>query len=194
MMKFLGLSLFALCVLVGPSNAEGFYVGTYGGANWDDVINTPGVSDNTGYVVGGVVGTNIKSVPGLRVEADLSFRQNDVDIDWYVPLKASHETFAVMANAVYELPFSVNVIKPYVMAGIGYGHSEAILEDISLVKVESSGVAYQLGAGITAPLTDDITFGLGYRYLKTEPLEVFGQELSDGSNHSVVASLNFSLN
>lgn len=187
------LAAVAALLLVTTASAEGSYVSVYGGANWDDVINAPGVSDNAGYVVGGTVGTSVKSVPGLRIEADLSFRRNDIDLDVCVPLKVAHETTAVLVNAVYELPLKVGPVQPVALVGIGLGHSEATLESISLARVENTGFAFQLGAGLETSLTDDIKLGVGYRFLKTEPLEVFGQELSDGSNHSVVASLRFAL-
>ena len=192
MKTLLGLVLlFILATL--PASADGYYVSVYGGANFDDVINTNGVSDNTGLAIGGTLGTHIKAVPGLRVEADVSFRQNDVDLAFGPGLTVSHETFAIMGNAAYDIPLAVGPLHPYVLVGVGYGHSEAILEDISLVKIQSSGVAYQLGAGLTTELADGVSLGIGYRYLKTEPLEVLGTELSDGSNHSVVAELKFAL-
>jgi len=193
MTRFLWAALAALIAISGPAKAEGLYVGAYGGANWDDVLSATGVSDNTGYLIGATLGTQVKAIPGLRIEADISFRQNDVDIDWGYPIKVAHNTFALMGNAVYDAPFSLGPIHPYLLAGVGYGHTEAIFEDVSILKLESSGLAYQLGGGINTSLADGVTLGVGYRYLKTEPLEVLAHELSDGSSHSLIAELRFAL-
>jgi opacity protein-like surface antigen len=187
-MKNIVLAVFAM-LLAHPALA-GSYTGVYGGVNFDDVINAPFVDDNTGVVGGAVVGTDLKAVPGLRLEADLSFRQNDVDVG---PISASHETTALMANVVYELPLAVKPIKPYVMVGVGYAATSATFESVGLLKLEASGLAYQAGAGVEVDVADGITAGLGYRYFQSEAIEVLGTELSDGSNHSLVASLRFAL-
>lgn len=189
-MRYIPAALAAL-FLSSTAMAGDFYASTFGGVNFDDVINVPFVSDNTGYVVGGAIGTHIKAVPGLRVEAEVSFRQNDVDI--FSVLKASHETTAIMANAIYTLPLGTSPIRPYIMGGIGYGHSEVILESISLAKLESSGIAWQLGGGVETNVADGITVGIGYRYYQAEPIEVLSTQISDGSNHSIVAELRFAL-
>lgn len=182
------LALFA----VAPASASGFYVSGFGGANWADAINTPGVEDNTGTVIGAAVGTSVASVPGLSVEAEIAFRNNEVDVFKFATV--DHEQFSLMANAIYELPVDLGRVKPYVMGGVGYGHSEARLEDISLISVESSGVAYQLGAGLNFQVAPDVKAGIGYRYYSGPELEVLGTELSDGSNHSVLAHVTLSFN
>lgn len=185
------LAAIALVLLsVSPAVASGFYVSAYGGANWDDVINAKGVDDQTGSVIGATVGTSVASVPGLRVEADLSFRQNEVDLFGGF-ISADHDTVALMGNVVYDLPVKLGPVHPYVLAGVGYGHTEATFEDVALLKLEASGVAWQLGAGLNTNLSDNVTAGIGYRYFVGPELEVLGLNLSDGSNHSVVAQVAF---
>lgn len=185
------LTALALVVMsVSPAFAKGFYVSAYGGANWDDVISAPFVEDNTGSVIGATVGTSVDSVPGLRLEADLSFRQNDVDLFGGF-ITAQHDTVALMGNVVYDLPVKLGPVHPYVLAGVGYAQTEATFEDVALLKLESSGVAWQLGAGLNTNITDTITAGIGYRYFNAPEIEVLGLELSDGTNHSVVAQVAF---
>lgn len=181
----------AFLLVPSAAKAEGWYVGAYGGANWDDVISTPFVSDNTGYVIGGVVGTGVSAVPGMRIEADMSFRQNDVDVKIGPGIDVSHDTFALMGNVVYDLPVNIGPMVPYAMAGVGYGHTEATFENIALAKLEASGVAWQLGAGVNTQLADNVTLGVGYRYFSGPEIEILGTQLSDGTNHSVVAQLTF---
>lgn len=183
-------ALALVLISVAPASAKGFYTSAYGGANWSDVISTPFVEDNTGYVIGGTLGTSIDSVPGLRVEADLSFRQNEVDLFGGF-ISADHDTVALMGNVVYDLPVKLGPVHPYVLAGVGYGHTSATFEDVALLKLESSGLAWQLGAGLNTNLSDTVTAGIGYRYFQGPEIEVLGLNLSDGSNHSVVAQVAF---
>lgn len=192
------LAALAALSLSAPAFAGDWYVGTYGGANFDDVIDHPVVHENTGVVIGGVVGTSVKSVPGLRVEADVSFRQNDVDVGPFCGpcsfvIHASHETFAVMGNAVYDFPTKSWPVHPYVLVGAGYANTAGIFENIAIAKVEASGFAWQLGAGLNANVADGVVVGLGYRYFQAPEINVFGAELSDGSNHAVIAELKFAL-
>jgi len=192
MRYLLGLILFA--VLATGAQAKGFYVGAYGGGNWNDVVSFPGVNSETGFVVGGVVGTRVDAVPGLRVELDASYRQNDVELAFGPGIAVSHDTVGVMANVAYDVPASIGPVKPYVLAGIGVASTEATFENVSLLKLEATGVAWQLGAGLNTSLTDDIVLGIGYRYFDGPELAVLGTELSDGTNHSVVAELKFGFN
>ena len=189
------LAVGSLVALTGSASADGAYtkgsyVGVYGGANWDDVITSKFVDDNSGYAVGAVVGTHVNAVKGLRIEADLSNRSNDVDI-FGGKLSAQHETTAILGNVVYDVPVDLGPVHPYVLAGVGYAKTTATFEDVSLLKLESSGVAWQLGAGVNAQIADGVTAGVGYRYLQGPAIEVLNTELSDGSNHSLVASVNF---
>lgn len=173
--------------------ANDWYTSVYGGANWDDVISAEGVSENTGYVIGGTVGKRIPAVSGLRLELDLAFRQNEVDIDWCEDFTVDHNVTTLLGNLVYEPGVVIGPLHPYVLAGIGYGHSEARFEDISVASVESSGIAWQLGAGVNTEIADGVAFGIGYRYLQAPAIEVFGTEVADGGHHSAVAQLTFAL-
>ena len=201
-MKTFWFSLGLVLALVAPAMAQdkesapGWYIGTYGGANWDDVISAKGVSDNTGYVIGAVVGTPLRQLPGLRIEADMSLRQNDVDISFGGPftINATHETFALMGNVVWDVPLEAGPIHPYALIGAGYAHNEGRFENISLASVENSGFAWQLGAGVNTELTDGIIFGVGYRYLQSPDISVFGTTLSDGGNHAVLVELKTTFN
>lgn len=177
-------------VAAASANAKGFYTSVYGGANWDDVINAPFVNDNTGMVIGGTVGTTIDQVPGLRIEADISHRQNEVDVFGGF-IKADHNTFALLGNVVYDLPVELGPVHPYVLAGVGYGHTEATFENVSLLKLEASGVAWQLGAGVNTKVADGVIAGVGYRYFNSPEIDVLGLNLSDGTNHSLVAHVAF---
>lgn len=190
MRKYLSAAFAMALVALMPTPASAdSYVSGFGGANWDDTAN--GIDSDTGYVVGAALGTKVKAVPGLRAEAELAFRQNDVSV---YCLEAKHNTTSLMGNLVYDLNAAVGPFRPYVLAGVGYAHTEGVVEGGYLGTIEADGVAWQLGAGLNTQIADGVTAGVGYRYFVGPELEAFGEQLSDGTNHSVLASLTLSLN
>lgn len=191
---FVGIAAAPVAKADGTASQKESYVGVYGGANWNDVLAVPFVDTEAGYVVGGVLGTSVPSVKGLRIEGDLSFRQNEVDVAGFI--NANHDTTALLGNVVYDVPVdSVKFggLQPYVLAGAGYAKTEATFENVSLLKLENSGFAWQLGAGVGTELAEGVNLDVGYRYFQGPALEVLGTELSDGANDSVVATVRFAL-
>jgi opacity protein-like surface antigen len=87
--------------------------------------------------------------------------------------------------------FGGGPVKPYLLAGVGYAHTEATFENISLLRLEASGLGFQLGAGVQVPLFPGARLGVGYRFFQGPTIEVLGTELSDGQNHSAIGSLSF---
>jgi len=182
----------AFLLSTSPAFASGAYVSAYGGINWDSVNDASFVKDNNGSVVGLTVGKDVPAIPHLRVELDLSSRSNDVDLfNGFINIQ--HETTALLANAIYDLPVSW-VVKPYVLGGVGYAKNSATVENVSLISVESSGVAWQVGAGLNYQISEGTKVGVGYRYLNTPEINVLNTELSDGVNQSLIAQVSFDLN
>lgn len=184
------LTLVFVFVFSNVSKAEP-YASVYGGFNWDGVEDSKFVDSETGSVAGVTLGKSIGVVPGLRMEVDLSTRNNEGSALKF--LSFDHETTAIMVNVAYDIPVKFPVT-PYVLAGIGYADSSVTVENLDLATISKSGVAYQLGAGFNYQVTDGIKAGLGYRYLKTQDIDVLGFEVDSGSNHSVVAQMTFALN
>lgn len=187
-------TLFATCALVLasviPAQADTYVTG-FGGANWDDVASP--LDSDTGFVVGGALGTSVKAVPGLRAELEVAFRTNDVDV-FKGFIQAEHNTTSVMGNVAYDFNAGIGPFRPYVLAGVGYAHTEGVIENLSLATLESSGFAWQLGAGVNTQLAEGVKAGVGYRYFQGPELEVLGFEVSDGSNHAVLATVTLDLN
>lgn len=181
----------ASLVLAMPAVAGDWYASVYGGVNSDNVIDVAFVESQTGVVVGGTVGRSTP-VPGLRIEADASFRSNDVEI-FGGAITAAHDTTALMFNAVYDIDINDPAASPYILLGAGYAHTEATFENISLLKLEASDIAFQAGAGINFKVWPGAKVGVGYRFLQGPSIEVLGTELSDGTNHSAIAQLTFDL-
>jgi len=181
--------VFSLAVCCVPATAGSWYASIYGGGNWTEETTIPGVEEERGTVIGGTFGKALDGAPGLRVEADLSYRTHTVDVFGF--LTADHDTTALMFNLAYDI--GSGPVRPYVLAGAGYAHTQATFENISLLRLEASDIAYQLGGGVNIDVASGVRFGVGYRYLQAPPIEVFGFELHDGVNHSAVAALSFDL-
>jgi len=190
MTKVLLLIAASLVACCASATAGDWYASVYGGMNRNSVIEIPGVQDETGGVFGGAVGKRIAKVEGLRVEADFSYRQNDVDVFSFIT--ASHETTAAMFNIAYDIKTDGDV-RPYLLLGAGYAHTQATFENISLLRLEASDLAFQAGLGAMVPIMPGVKFGVGYRYFHGPSIEVLGTELSDGDNHSLIGSLSFDL-
>lgn len=188
-MKLLLLLAASLAACVSTATAGDWYTSVYGGVNRNSVIELPFVKDKTGSVFGAAVGKRL-AIPGLRVELDLSVRNNEVDI-FSGFITADHETTAAMFNVAYD--FGSGPVKPYVMAGGGYAQTSATFESISLLKLEAGHMAYQAAAGATAEMFPGARIGIEYRFFQGPELEVLGIELSDGQNHSLIGSLSFDL-
>jgi len=192
----------ALALLAGATQAQadGLYISVFGGANWaedssaslfttdgptDSTANSWATDPDTGFVVGGAVGTHLdKWVKGLRVELEASYRRNDVAGVWTVSdfdtgvfdftsggtIDANLSTFAVMANVWYEHDMGWKV-RPYVGGGVGWGRTKfdgalfttgGSTEDTW--SIEDDGFAWQLGFGFNYQAAPGVDVGLGYRY------------------------------
>lgn len=190
-MRYFLTILVSIVACASSATAGDWYVSAYGGVNIDSVIDAPIVESQTGVVVGGTVGKKL-AVPGLRIEADLSFRRNEVEI-FGGAITADHTTTGLLMNAVYDFDVGSDPLKPYVLAGVGYARTEAVFENVSLLKLEASDVAFQAGAGVQTVVWPGARLGVGYRFFKGPTVEILGTELSDGTNHSVIGSLSFDL-
>ena len=190
MTKVLLILAASLAACVSTATAGDWYASIYGGINRNNVIELPFVDSPDGEVIGATVGRNLAGIPGLRIEADLSYRTNEVDLFGGF-ITANHETAAAMFNVAYDI--GGGPVKPYVMGGIGWAQTSATFENIALLRIEASDLAYQAGAGATVPLAAGVRLGVGYRFFQGPVVEVLGVELSDGQNHSLIGSLSFDL-
>lgn len=118
----------------------------------------------TGLFASGLIGRNINA--NVAVEAEVFYLKSDIDDGKAIsalgqPLYASATSYAVMANAVYRFPQFASVT-PYVGAGVGFGSVEyEVLGETD----DDTGVAYQLKAGFTVPVTAGAMADIGYRYV-----------------------------
>lgn len=222
----------ATLVAVPAANAGTYYVNVAGGGNWlgDNAFAASGSitsqystfdfanDPNIGFVISAAVGMNLNNVlPGLRVEGELAYRENDVDAIWVSSITTTatlnalatttgsaqyqHSAFSIMANAWYD--FQLGSLKPYVGGGIGW--AEAQVDGVYPSKATSntfseSGFAWQLGAGLHLPIDERHTLGIGYRYFSGPDVTIpaFGEPNTlsgsvDTEAHSVTVGLTVGL-
>jgi opacity protein-like surface antigen len=225
-MKEIFLASSALAVLVTAqeaSAASDLYVSVFGGANFltDDsqvldfgfysTTETFRSDTDTGFVLGGAIGTNLDNwVNGLKVEMEVSYRRNDVGGTWTNDnasdagfIDANLSTFAIMANAWYEIGIGSKV-RPYVGGGVGWARTQA---DIAFVATtgssgsdqeENAGFAWQLGLGMNYEVAPDVDVGIGYRYFVGPRFDEFhpfnSDAVHDNENHAVQVNLTIGIN
>jgi opacity protein-like surface antigen len=219
----LATAALAALTLASPANAAGsWYVSLTGGANWQNdegfiAANGPDTltfdsNNDTGFVVAGAIGYSLVSVaPGLRVEAEVSFRQNSNDGVWatttgVIPdggtLDFDHQATAVMANVWYD--FDVGGIRPYIGGGIGWADVELdgtyVGGTIPAIDFSDDGFAWQAGAGINFAISPNVQLGVGYRYFSGPEVTVLAPFATNSAtdeveyeNHAAVVTLTFGM-
>jgi len=237
----LASSAVAALGFAAPADAAGnFYVSVYGGANWLQDSNftntlvtgviptTPTTSifnfandADTGFVVGGAVGMSLNQfMQGLRVEAEVGYRQQNVNGVWNSTvvttggttsvtgtLDYDHSSLSVMANVWYD--FNVAGVTPYIGGGIGWAQTEVEGNYVDLTSpgivpfsFDDNGFAWQLGAGVNFDIAPNMKLGVGYRYFEGPEVTVLAPNVLtvnplagevDDQNHSVLVNLTVGL-
>ena len=119
------------------------------------------LSMHQGYGFLAAVGNNFD---GLRAEAEIAYRTNDLNKNSNRPAIGDIKSFAVMGNLLVDFAASENV-RPFLGAGMGLAKidgNSTFLNDAS-----DTVFAYQLMAGVGFPLTHVTTIDLQYRYFAT---------------------------
>jgi opacity protein-like surface antigen len=206
MKKFI-LMLTAVFAMASSLSAQNLldgklYVAGFGGANFipsrsisshesgETVAHTK-LRSSTGYFAGAAVGYKLCNV---RLETEFSYRHNrphvkhhatDSALSDSIKFRFDLETYALLVNAYYDFDFS-NCwnLKPYVGAGIGYGHNQfrGRVKGKSQ-KHKDDKFAWQLIAGVAYPVTDCVDLAVEYRY--------FDSDVSRIHNHDAGVALRY---
>ncbi len=238
-LALLATTALAALAIATPANAAGWYLNISGGANWlndsqfaniaADTVNAAldefdafdfNNNPEAGYVISGAVGFSLGGMmPGLRVEAEVGYRHNEVDGLWASTndtsgnngaptadsgaLDYDHTTLSVLANVWYD--FDVAGVKPYFGGGVGWADVELdgtyIGGAVPSFTYSDSGFAWQLGGGVNFQVAPNIQLGVGYRYMEGPEITVLPPFLAeniasgvvDSNNHSGVVSLTFGM-
>lgn len=205
MKRILAVStLLASAAILAPSAASadsGFYVGGYGGLNFQNDLDTENQTNgsttssdmDTGFVLGAVGGYKYDFNPGadrgfaVRTELDIAYRENGIDSTTVpagqggssLPVGTNNgvsgdvSTFSGLANVWVD--YKVGKFTPYIGGGIGL--AEVSINDFSnngtlLVDDSDTVFAYQVGTGVAYALTQSVSLTADYRYFATADAEV----------------------
>lgn len=182
-------------------------------------------SFKTGYVLGGNFGIDWGT---FRTEVELGYRHNSsgktahlitsYSVNGYafdgttyyagsrdenVPANLKLSAYSLMANVWYDfhdvLPAGLT---PYVGGGLGMTQVKlsGMLDNVALHERNSTVFSWQLGAGISMPITENIKAFVDYRYfaadgaaLKLQPGFHGGDVTADFDSHSVLLGIRFNL-
>lgn len=212
----------------GTASADGLYLNVFAGGDFqEDVSGAQGTTttftnyfadDRGGFVLGGAIGTKLGYVQGLRIEGEISWRNNDANGRFAFGstfgtstgiLETNQSTFSLLANLWYDIDMGSKLV-PYVGGGIGWGwvQAEGTFYRITpstgtayAYDVDDSGFVWQLGAGLRYPIQEGMSLGLGYRYFQGPDID---NNVFIGKNdlplehaqdhHSVTLDMTFDLN
>ncbi|HTJ55981.1 MAG TPA: outer membrane beta-barrel protein [Devosiaceae bacterium] len=184
-------ALFVLAALPTPAFAQmampgfaGLYIQAYGGLRVPDTLQFQGVNQDLG--IGNSLGASVgvdTTIPGLS--ADLDYMHSSAN---YNALGTALNSDSFMVDGIYNIDINMPAFKPYVGGGLGLVNVNYKSAD------DSTAPAFQLKAGVSGPITGQLSWFGEYRYQ-----QAFGQ-LSMGSppynveyaSHSILAGIKIS--
>ena len=201
------LSLLAAFLVVGfcatPASAADHYVSGMGGISWMNDIkvdyseaSSEKLDMSSGLTLLGAIGCDYGD---YRLEAELGYQQNDIKnwkgntpvqnevVSASVPMDGDVSILSLMANGYYDV--DLGGVELYATAGVGvaqvsFDDVKAEDETGSTTEHETT-LAWQVGAGVAAPIADNIKLDLRYRYFATTDF----WEDTNVASHSVLLGL-----
>lgn len=178
MKKFI-VVLFTMALILAASyaSAEGPYVSGNIGTTMSNDATTSivGISGNadieydTGFSFGGALGYDLGN--NTRVEGEVAYRTADLDRvsgpGGSFALTGELNVFSFLVNGYYDIKVDAPVT-PFITGGIGFANTEIADGDDS---VDDNVFAYQLGAGLSYAVDNQMTIDFGYRYMSTSDPE-----------------------
>ncbi len=217
------LSLLALLAVAGmasaPAQAATHYVSGMAGVSWMEKINAvntySGYSPeyDSNYDLG--AGLNLLGAVGCdyghtRLEAELGYQKHDfksVDgIYWGAEnMQGDVSVSSFLVNGYYDIELGSKV-ELYATAGVGVAHlsfngvAPADYASDELYTWEETTTAWQIGAGLAVPISDNVKLDLRYRYFSTTDITVSSESFfydaadlepvhANVSSHSVLLGL-----
>lgn len=164
-----------------------FYIDLAGGAVF--LQDQGDFSFDTGWSITGAFGVNLGH--GLSVEVESGYMTSDVEgfdgeTEFAIGSLSGEVTVVpIMANLKYVAPVT-SLFNFYVGAGLGTIYSDNSV-NIGPLDFEDDGwdFAFQGIAGISIPMSEVLSFEVGYRFLGT------GFDSNELRSHSVEAGINF---
>lgn len=154
------------------ASAEGLYVGgNIGFSGGGGEVDNSGLDLNldTGIVLSGVVG---KAFGNARLEAEIAYRQNDMDnVDLVGPIAGEMSSFAVMGNVYYDFGDTTWSFRPYVGIGIGAAGVTLTSPDYGFTGTDDTDttLALQIMLGGSIPLSGGMAMTVDLRSMGAVP-------------------------
>ena len=206
-----GIAVSALLLAAPQASAGGYkpYVSVFGGASVltknPNIFSTSSshsfdlLMNNPGYIIGGAVGVDWGNQ--IRTEIELSHARWSSDkydfhydtFDGTPGLLGTSDMSAtyLLGNAWYDI--GQGSVRPYVGGGLGIGWANInAFTDGEPLNFNSTGLAFQLGAGVRFNVSDNLVIDAGYRFKDIVGLNYnsqFGNFVTDTS----LASHNFQI-
>lgn len=182
------------------------YVSLFGGASWltknphGYATGGPTPADllmnNPGYIIGGAVGVDWGNQ--LRTELELSYSRWTSDKAYYSSTnhtaKSDVTATYLIGNAWYDIK-NGSMITPYIGGGVGVGWTNinAFQGTGLAAQFNSSGLAFQLGAGLRFNVSENVAIDAGYRFKDIVGLNYNSSNPSEVATDTSLASHNFQI-
>ncbi len=189
-------SLLAAAVITGfsaaPASAETYISGNVGSSWMNDTKDGAykyGLSN--GLTALGAIGMREHC---YRFEGEFGYQKNTVD-KLYGPsstitYNGDVEVVSLLANAYWDI-YTGSGVKPYLTAGVGPARVQ--FESVGGWSEHDSVFAYQLGAGVSIPISHKVKLDARYRYFSTAEFTLNDGNQSRLSSNSVLLGLRFGL-
>jgi opacity protein-like surface antigen len=161
-------------------SATGFFIQAYGGLRIPDNLQFDGTAQDLGLgtTFGASVGVD-SSIPGLA--GDIDYMHSSTT---YSGLGTSLDSQSLMLDATYAPQLGLGLmVQPYV--GAGLGAVQVTYKD------NESGIApaFQLKAGVSGPITGQLSWFGEYRYQQAFGQVGVGADQAEYASHSIVGGL-----
>ena len=142
-----------------PVSASEPYFSTFVGNS--DMNHVGRGHDNTGGTIIGAIGLDFEN--NFRLEAEVGYQAVGNNGEYGSNLDTNVATKLILANAYNDISCTDAVI-PYITAGAG---GATVNPSPGALNSAQTSLAYQLGAGITVPISENVKLDARYRYFVT---------------------------
>ncbi len=147
---------------------------------------------NSGVTLLGAVGYGFNN--NCRLEGEVGYQTNNNNNHHYgVNINRDISVLAFLANGYYDIP-AFSIAQPYLTAGLGVANVNAKSLTLpnrfaNLQSINESAFAYQVGVGVTIPISSHIKLDARYRYFATNVIVDTLFENNRLSSNSVLLGL-----
>ncbi len=146
---------------------------------------------NSGFTMLGAVGYGFKN--NFRLEGEVGYQTDDSNNEYRINGNRNASVLSFLVNGYYDIPV-FGAAQPYVTAGAGIAHVNTNALSLpdglpDLPSINETAFAYQIGFGLTIPLSNSIKLDARYRYFATNVTVDTVFENNSLSSNSVLLGL-----